>query len=194
MERLCQVLDVSVSGYYAWRQRPVSQQAQSNAVLLEKIRQVHQASRSTYGSPRVHAELKECGYRCNEKRVARLMHRHGIRGKDRQRRKVMTTDSRHSLPVAENVLNQQFMADAPNQKWLADITYLPTEEGWLYLAGVIDVFSRKFVGWAMAPTMTTDLVTQALQMALQTRKASAGLLHHSDRGSQYASHAYQTLL
>lgn len=194
MERLCQVLDVSASGYYAWRQRPISQQAQSNAVLLEKIRQVHQASRNTYGSPRVHAELKECGYRCNEKRVARLMHRHSIRGKGRQRRNVITTDSRHSLPVAENVLNQQFMADAPNQKWLADITYLPTEEGWLYLAGVIDVFSRKFVGWAMAPTMTTDLVTQALQMAIQTRKASAGLLHHSDRGSQYASHAYQTLL
>ncbi len=194
VERLCQVLGVSVSGYYAWRQRAVSQRTQANQALLKQIRQAHQASRQTYGSPRVHAELKASGYRCNEKRVARLMRRHGIRGKGRRRQKIITTDARHRLPVAENVLNQQFVADGPNRTWLADITYLPTDEGWLYLAGVLDLFSRKFVGWALAPTMTTELVMQALQMALQTRQPTPGLLHHSDRGAQYASHDYQALL
>lgn len=194
MARLCQVLEVSVSGYYAWRGRPISRQAQANLELIQQIRQVHQASRGTYGSPRIHAELKARGYRCTEKRVARLMQQHGLRGKWRQRKKVVTTNAQHTLPVAENVLNQEFMATAPNQKWLADITYLPTAEGWLYLAGVLDLFSRKFVGWAMDTTMTTALVAQALQMALQTRQPSAGLLHHSDRGAQYASHDYRALL
>jgi transposase InsO family protein len=172
----------------------VNQRDQTNAQLVEQIRQVHQASRRTYGSPRINAELRECGYLCNVKRIARLMRLHGIRGKCRRRKRVVTTDSKHDLPVAENILDQQFTATAPNQKWVADITYLPTEEGWLYLAGVLDLFSRKFVGWAMDETMTTDLVAQALHMALQTRKPGADLLHHSDRGSQYASHAYRALL
>jgi transposase InsO family protein len=191
---MCRVLDVSISGYYAWRVRPVSQREQANAQLVAHIRQVHAHSRSTYGSPRIHAELKECGYPCNVKRIARLMRLHGIRGKCRRRKKVLTTDSQHGLPVVVNVLDQQFTATAPNQKWVADITYLPTQEGWLYLAGVLDLFSRKFVGWAMAETMTTALVIQALQMALHTRKPGTDLLHHSDRGAQYASHDYQALL
>lgn len=167
---------------------------QANAVLVEQIRQLHQASRRTYGSPRIQAELSEGGYRCNVKRVARLMRRHSIRGKCRRPKKMVTTDSKHALPVVANVLAQQFEASAPNRKWVADLTYLPTQEGWLYLAGVIDLFSRKFVGWAMADTMTTELVAQALQMALHTRKPGTELLHHSDRGAQYASHAYQALL
>lgn len=172
----------------------MSQREQRNEQLVMQIRQVHQASRNTYGSPRIHAELREGGYTCNVKRVARLMRLHGICGKCRRHKKVVTTDSKHDLPVVENVLAQEFTASAPNQKWVADITYLATEEGWLYLAGVLDLFSRKFVGWAMADTMTTELVTQALQMALHTRKPGADLLHHSDRGSQYASHDYRTLL
>lgn len=172
----------------------MNQREQTNAQLVEQIRQVHQASHRTYGSPRIHAELQECGYPCNVKRVARLMRLHDIRGKCRRRKKVVTTDSKHDLPVAENLLDRQFTTTAPDQKWVADITYLPTEEGWLYLAGVLDLFSRKFVGWAMAETMTTELVAQALQMALCTRKPSADLLHHSDRGSQYASHDYRALL
>lgn len=188
------MLEVSVSGYYVWRVRPVSQREQANAQLVEQIRQVHAQSRHTYGSPRIHAELQACDYPCNVKRVARLMRLHGIRGQCRRRKKVVTTDAKHDLPVAENVLDQQFTATAPNQKWVADLTYLPTGEGWLYLAGVIDLFSRKFVGWAMADTMTTELVAQALQMALHTRKPGADLLHHADRGSQYASHDYRAWL
>lgn len=191
---MCRVMEVSVSGYYAWRSRPVSQRDEANAQLVAHIRHIHAQSRRTYGSPRIHAELQACGCRCSVKRVARLMRRHGIRGKCRRRKKVVTTDAKHDWPVAGNVLAQQFTATVPNQKWVADITYLPTEEGWLYLAGVLDLFSRKFVGWAMAETMTTELVVQALQMALHTRKPEADLLHHSDRGSQYASADYRALL
>jgi putative transposase len=191
---MCRVLGVSVSGYYAWRKRAPSRRTQANAQLSEQIRQVHRESRGTYGSPRIHAELRARGCRCNHKRIARLMRLQQIRGKCRRRKRVVTTDANHDLPVAANLLDQHFVATAPNQKWLADITYLPTQEGWLYLAGVLDLFSRKFVGWAMAATMTTELVSQALQMALQTRKPGSGLLHHSDRGSQYVSRDYQTLL
>lgn len=195
---MCCVLDVSASGYYAWRERrttpEASQRRQAERELVEEIRQAHQESGKRYGSPRICKELRAKGKRCNVKRVARLMRRAGLRGKCHPRRKVITTDSKHNLPVAENVLNQQFTAIAPNQKWVADITYLPTAEGWLYLAGVIDLFSRKFVGWAMGEHMTSDLVYQALQMAISTRNPEAGLLHHSDRGSQYASHVYQALL
>jgi len=191
---MCRVLDVSTSGYYAWRKRRPSQRAQANAVLLRQIRQVHQASKQRYGSPRVQRELQALGYRCTQKRVARLMQVHGIRGKCKQRRQVRTTDSQHRLPVAPNWLAQQFTAAGPNQKWLADLTYIPTAEGWLYLAGVMDLFSRKIVGWAMDERMTTDLVTRALQMAYRQRQPAPGLLHHSDRGSQYASHDYQRVL
>jgi putative transposase len=162
--------------------------------LVAQIRQVHQASQQRYGSPRVQRALRALGYHCTQKRVARLMQVHGMRGKGKQRRQVRTTDSRHGLPVAPNRLAQHFTAAGPNQKWLADLTYVATAEGWLYLAAVMDLCSRKIVGWAMDERMTTDLVARALHMACRRRQPAPGLLHHSDRGSQYASHDYQRLL
>lgn len=195
---LCRVLDVSTSGYDAWRKRQPSQRAQANVALVAQIRQVHQASKRRYGSPCVQRALQALGYRCTQKRVARLMQVQGMRGKSKQRRQVRTTDSQHRLPVAPNLLAQQFTAAAPNQKWhprgTRDITYIPTDEGWLYLAAVMDLCSRKIVGWAMDERMTTDLVTRALYMACRRRQPAPGLLHHSDRGSQYASHDYQRVL
>ena len=190
---LCRVVGVAPSGYYAWRQRPASQRQADNERLVERIRQVHQASRQTYGSPRITVELREGGEGCNHKRVERLMRLHGIRAKS-PRRFVRTTDSNHSQPVADNLLNQQFEAEAPNRVWTADITYIDTAEGWLYLAVVMDLFSRRIVGWAMAEHMLTSLVEEALKMALARRQPADGLLHHSDRGSQYASQDYRDLL
>lgn len=193
--RMCRVLAVSTSGYYAWRGRPQSQRAQDNLELLDRIKEVHAASRGTYGSPRVHAELVQGqGIHCNKKRVERLMRIHDIRGRQRRRRRVKTTDSNHSLPVAPNLLDRQFETDAPNRKWVADITYVPTAQGWLYLAVVLDLFSRRVIGWSMADTMCTLLVKDALEMAISFRHPQAGLLHHSDRGSQYASAEYQDVL
>jgi transposase InsO family protein len=193
--RMCRVLVVSTSGYYAWRGRPQSQRAQDNLKLVERIKEVHAASREIYGSPRVHAELVDSqGIHCNKKRVERLMRIHDIRGRQRRRRRVKTTDSNHSLPVAPNLLDRQFEADAPNRKWVADITYVPTAQGWLYLAVVLDLFSRRVIGWSMADTMCTLLVKGALNMAISVRRPQAGLLHHSDRGSQYASAEYQAVL
>ena len=194
VKRMCQVLRVSASGYYASRERPLSQREQDNQQLVDQIKKVHAASRRTYGSPRVHAELVRQGIQCNKKRVERLMRVHHIRGKQRGRRRVKTTDSTHNLSVAPNVLKRQFETDAPNRKWVADITYIPTDQGWLYLAAVLDLFSRRVVGWSMASTMHSSLVRNALRMALAARQPQAGLLHHSDRGSQYAGYAYQSLL
>jgi transposase InsO family protein len=193
--RMCRVLAVSSSGYYAWCRRPQSQRAQDNLELVMRIKEVHAASRETYGSPRVHAELVQGqGIQCNKKRVERLMRIHDIRGRSRRRRRVKTTDSNHNLPVAPNLLDRQFEADAPNRKWVADITYVPTAQGWLYLAVVLDLFSRRVIGWSMADTMCTLLVKDALEMAISSRHPQAGLLHHSDRGSQYASAEYQAVL
>jgi len=192
--RMCHVLAVSASGYYAWRRRPMSQRERDNQELLDQIKEAHAASRKTYGSPRVHADLAKQGIQCNKKRVERLMRVNDIRGKQRGRRRVKTTDSAHNLPVAPNVLDRQFEADAPNQKWVTDITYIPTDEGWLYLAAVLDLFSRRVIGWSMASTLCTSLVKSALRMAITDRHPQAGLLHHSDRGSQYASAEYQSLL
>ena len=195
--RMCQVLSVSSSGYYAWRQRRPSRRQVENEQLAEEIRQIHQDSYETYGSPRIHAELQERGISCNRKRVERLMRLHQIRAVCKRRRRY-TTDSAHSLPVAPNLLDQDFVAEAPNQKWVADISYIWTAEGWLYLAAILDLFSRKIVGWAMGERVNRHLVHKALQMALTTRRPEAapkGLpLHHSDRGSQYASHDYRALL
>jgi len=188
------VLEVSSSGYYAWRQRQPSVRGIANEQLVEVIKVIHAESHQTYGSPRMHAELSARGHHCNRKRVARLMRLHGIQARGRQRRRVVTTDSRHDLTVAPNLLRQDFSAQAPDEKWVSDITYVPTREGWLYLAAVLDLFSRKVVGWSMDQTMTTSLVTHALRMALQTRRPASPLLHHSDRGRQYASHVYQQLL
>lgn len=186
---LCQVLGVSPQAYYRWRKREPSPRSRSNEVLLEHIRTVHQQSRRTYGSPRVHRELREQGVRCSRKRVARLMRAHEVRAKTLRRFRA-TTDSAHSLPVAPNLLDRQFTVTSPNRAWVTDITYIPTREGWLYLCVYLDLFSRRVVGWAMSERMTTELVTSALSMAVRQRHPEAGLLVHSDRGSQYASEFY----
>jgi putative transposase len=193
VQRMCSVLGVSPSGYYAWQSRPVSLRAQANEKLLAEIRAIHSRSRKTYGSPRVHAELTADGFRVGKNRVARLMRVENLRGQ-RKQKQPRTTNSQHSHPVAPNHLNRDFHATRPNEKWVADITYIPTAEGWLYLAVVLDLFSRKIVGWAFAATLESSLVEQAFRMAAQNRTTLTGLLHHSDRGSQYAGDAYQRLL
>ena len=194
ISRMCTVLGVSPSGYYAWCARPISCRAQANAALLTEIRAVHTASRQTYGSPRIHAELRARGFSTSKNRVARLMRAARIRARRKTKRKVVTTDSQHRFPVAPNHLNRDFTASRPNEKWLTDITYIATAEGWLYLAVVMDLFSRRIVGWAMEASLESSLVEKAFQMAVQNRRAIQGLLHHSDRGSQYAGAPYQTLL
>jgi len=190
---MCRVLEVSRSGYYERRKRKPSARDKANAKLVEEIKRIFKRSRKTYGSPRIHAELKAQGKTCSLNRIARLMCKHGIRAR-RPRRRVRTTDSKHKHPVAPNLLGRRFEAEGPNQKWVADISYIDTDEGWLYLATVMDLFSRRIVGWAMADHMETALVAQALHMALTSRRPGAGLLHHSDRGSQYASEVYRALL
>lgn len=191
---MCAVLAVSASGYYAWCVRPISGRAQENQALEAKIRVIYAQSRQTYGSPRVHAELMARGFSASKNRIARLMRTKHIQARRKKKRKVVTTDSQHALPVAPNRLSQDFQAQGPNEKWLTDITYIPTAEGWLYLAAIMDLFSRKIVGWAMEVTLESSLVEKAFQMAVQNRQKIHGLLHHSDRGSQYAGHPYQTLL
>lgn len=193
VQRMCSGLGVSPSGYYAWQTRPVSPRVQANQKLLLEIRTIHNRSRKTYGSPRVQAELKEGGFNVGKNRVAQLMQAENLRGQ-RKGKQPRTTDSQHSHPVAPNHLNREFHATRPNEKWLADITYIPTAEGWLYLAVVLDLFSRKIAGWAFAATLESCLVEQAFRMAVLDRQALSGLLHHSDRGSQYAGDAYQQLL
>ncbi len=191
---MCLVLRVSASGYYAWRGRPESARAQANKALVEDIRRVHAGSRRRYGSPRVHASLRAEGKRVGCNRVARLMHEHGIQA-DRRRPFRKTTNSNHDFPPAPNLLDQQFAsAVAPNQVWLADMTYIATGEGWLYLAAVLDLFSRKVIGWTMSETMPQELTLAALNMAITNRNPGPGLLHHSDRGGQYAAHAYRRVL
>jgi putative transposase len=190
---LCRVLGVSRSGYYAWLKRPPSERERADQELAQLIRATHQRSRGTYGSPRIHAELKAQGRKVGRKRVARLMRCAALAARQRRRFKV-TTRALPGRPVAPNVLKQQFSAQGPNEKWLADVTYIPTQEGWLYLAAVLDVHSRLIVGWAMGSHLTQDLVLQALRMALRHRHPTSPLLHHSDRGSQYTAEAYQKLL
>jgi len=181
---MCSVLTISASGYYAWRSRPESARAGANRALVEDIRRVHANSRRRYGSPRVHASLRAEGKRVGRNRVARLMRTHGIQA-HRRRPFRKTTDSNHAFPPAPNLLARQFAsAVAPNQVWLADMTYIATGEGWLYLAVVLDLFSRKVVGWAMSETMPQELTLSALHMAITNRRPIPGLLHHSDRGSQ----------
>ena len=186
-------MKVSKSGYHDWLHRCPSEREKANRELTEKIRLVHQESRQTYGGNRIHAELCEQGILCGKNRVVRLKRKAGIIAKTRRRFKV-TTDSKHNLPISENILNREFSVLAPNTHWGVDITYIPTWEGWLYLAVVIDIFSRKVIGWAMDGNMRTSLVKSALFMALKDRKVPKGLIHHSDRGSQYASVEYQSLL
>jgi len=191
--RLCTMLGIKRSSYYAWKKRRPSPRIQADQAMIDHIRRIYKMSRRAYGSPRVYAQLKKQGYSCNLKRVARLMRQNGLQGQ-RKYRKVITTNSKHSFPVAPNILNREFQADKPNQKWVGDITYIPTEEGWLYVAGVLDLFSRKIVGWAMSSQIDATLVEDALHMALYQRQPHKGLLHHSDRGSQYASYQIRNLL
>lgn len=191
---MCAVLEVSPAGYYAWRDRPVSERAKSHAALLAEIRQVHQDSSGRYGSPRVHAALRRQGRSASLGRIERTMRRHGIRAITAKPRRVRTTDSRHDLPIAPNLVARDFTAEAPNRVWLGDITYIPTAEGWLYLAAVMDLFSRKIVGWAMRDHMQVELASAALTMAIRERRPQAGLICHTDRGVQYASHAYRSTL
>ena len=190
---MCRVFLVSRSGYYAWRTRPQSHRQRQNRLLAVQIGAIFRASRQTYGSPRVRAELHAQGVRCASKQVARLMRQAGLHARS-TRRRVRTTTADPALAVAPNLINRDFTASAPNQKWLADITYLPTQEGWMYLAVVLDLFSRRVIGWAMRPTLERDVVISALKQALQQRRPVHDLLHHSDRGSQYASHDYQQQL
>ncbi|WP_425429081.1 IS3 family transposase [Azospirillum thermophilum] len=191
---MCSVLEVSASGYYAWRGRPESQRAAANRQLLVEVRRVHGHHHGRYGSPRVHAALRAEGVAASRGRVARLMRRHGIRGAAARRFRPVTTDSRHGLPVAPDLLGQAFQVAEPNRVWLADITYLPTAEGWLYLAALLDLATRKIVGWAMRDHMRAELATSALVMAIQRQRPAVGLIQHSDRGSQYASRDYRDLL
>lgn len=193
VERMCRVLKVSKSGYYAWLSRGGSRRDQENRVLLLQIQMVHGRSRKTYGSPRVTAELRAEGIHCGENRVARLMRVNGIRAKMKRQFKV-TTDSRHRLPVAPNLLDRQFTIDRPNAVWVSDISYVWTDEGWLYLAGVLDLYSRMIVGWSMNNRVNSQLTVAALTQAIARRHVPPGLLHHSDRGSQYAAGEYQKLL
>ena len=192
--RQCQVLAVAVSGYYVWRQEQTKGRPQADEQLLGAIQAIYQQNRRLYGSPRIHAELKTKGWICSRKRVARLMRQANLRSVRQRRSQVQTTQSHHPYPVAPNVLNRQFEAQRPNQKWVSDITYIPTQNGWLYLAAILDLFSRKIVGWAMSACCDATLVQNALHMALSQRQTQANLLHHSDRGSQYAAHSYQALL
>ena len=193
IKRMCEVLCVSESGYYAWRKREPSQRRREDEALGKQIEDAYSKNREVYGSPRIHAELKEQGMHCGRKRVARLMRERGINAKPR-RRKMKTTDSQHNNPVAPNLLNRDFTADAPNTTWVADITGIQTREGWLYLAAIVDIFSRLVVGWAMGKERDEYLVTKAGVMALEQRHPRAGLMHHSDRGSQYTSQGYLALL
>ena len=191
---MCRVLGVSVSGYYAWRKRAPSQRQRDNAGWAAAIRQTHRASRQTYGYRRVHAALKAQGWVVNRKRVARLMREQGLAGCQRRRKRPITTQSNPNAAIVPNRLGRDFTASSPNHKWLADISYIVTREGFIYLASVEDVFSRKIVGWALGERLDEPLVERALSMALTRRQPSAGLLHHSDRGSQYTSVDYRRLL
>jgi putative transposase len=183
---LCKVLKVSRSGYYDWKGRPPSRRSREDAALTSKIREIHERSRKTYGSPRVHAELRAIGVRCSRKRVARLMRKEGLRGCMRGRRKRTTRRNKHAVP-AEDLVRRGFAAAAPNKLWTADITYVNTDEGFLYLAFVLDVYSRRLVGWAMESHLRTELVLGALEMAVWRRKPAPGLIHHSDQGVQYTA-------
>ena len=190
---MCRVLDVSKAGFYAWLLRPESLRSQANVALVAKIKAIHIESRRTYGAPRVHRALRNDGVWTSFNRVERLMRVNGILGRQKKRFRV-TANSSHPFPVAANILDRNFTVTAPDRFWVSDITYIWTREGWLYLAVTLDLFSRKIVGWSMDSRMPWDLVGRAFNMALETRKPAPGLLHHSDRGSQYACDDYQGLL
>jgi putative transposase len=193
VQRLCKVLGVSPSGYFAWRRRPASPRQRADLVLLAHIRSAFALSNETYGSPRMTRELQDSGLSVGRRRTARLMRENGLKARQKRRFK-RTTDSHHAFPVAPNLLDQDFSAERPNEKWGADISYVWTGEGWLYLAVVLDLFARRVVGWAVGDRLHKELALDALWKALAIRRPSGGLIHHSDRGSQYCSVAYQAEL
>ena len=191
---LCELLGVSSSGYYGWRQKRPSKRQREDAALAAKIAAAHRASRGTYGSPRIVEDLREEGTRTSKRRCARLMRAQGLHGKKKNRRRPRTTDSRHAQPVAPNLIAERPVPSGPNQAWRTDITYLKTAEGWLFLAAILDAWSRRVVGWACAPTLHASLALSALRDALQRRQPPPGVLHHSDRGCQYVDTDYVALL
>jgi putative transposase len=193
VQRLCQVLNVSSSGYFAWRSRPASPRQRQDLILLAHIRSAYALSNETYGSPRMTRELQDEGLPVGRRRTARLMRENGLKARQTRRFK-RTTNSHHALPVAPNLLDQDFSAERPNQKWCADISYLWTREGWLYLAVVLDLFARRVVGWAVSDRLHKELALEALRKALAMRQPGEGLTHHSDRGSQYCAIEYQAEL
>ncbi len=188
--KMCQVLEVSRSGYYRWQKRSSSRRERSNRALLAEIRSIHEHSRGIYGSPRVTAELRASGWVCGENRVARLMRQNEIVSR-RKRKYRKTTDSRHSYPVSPNHLSREFTVSRPNAAWVSDITYIWTSEGWLYLAGIVDLYSRMVIGWSMSRHLNSQLTLAALHQALNRRDVRPGLIHHSDRGGEYAAGVYQ---
>ena len=192
---MCHVLEVSRAGYYAWRRRVPSRRAQDDADLTERIRLIHLGSRGTYGAPRIRAALRAEGVAISRKRVARLMRASGLTGIRRSRRRVRTTVVDPFAPVASNLVERKFVTEAPNRLWFGDITYIPTQEGWLYLATLLDCFARRVVGRSMADHLRTELALNALDMAIRRRRPRPGeLVHHTDRGCQYTSAAYQAAL
>ena len=193
LQLLCTALQVSDSGFTSWQRSDGPKKWLSDGELLARIREIHEETKAAYGSPRIYQELKGCGIPVSKGRVERLMREHGLRGRHKRRFKA-TTDSKHKLPVAPNLLEQNFETERPDQVWTADITYIATAEGWLYLAIVLDLYTRQIVGWAMRERMTKELVIDALRMAWFRRRPPPGLIHHSDRGSQYCSHDFRKQL
>ena len=190
---MCKVLEVSTSGYYAWRGRPPSKREMANRALTAKIQEEFKKSGETYGSPRIYQVMRKLGLMCSQNRVARLMSAADLKAK--QTRRYRSTTKRNKADrAAPNILQRDFSAEAPNKKWVADITYIATQEGWLYLATILDLFSRRVVGWAMSPRMTSDLTLSALDMATRRCRPGRGLIHHSDQGSQYTDSEYQAVL
>ena len=193
VQKMCRVIRASRSGYYSWKRQPQSKRQQENEKILLQIRESHKQSDRAYGSPRITGDLRDQGTICGENRVARIMKVNGIVGKAKKKFKA-TTNSKHNLPVAENLLNQDFTAEKPNTKWVSDISYVWTMEGWLYLAVIIDLYSRQVVGWAMSDRLKTGFVIEALRQAIGRRKPSFGCIFHSDRGVQYASDDFRGVL
>ena len=193
VERLCQIMDVSPRGYRAYRNRPLSQSQRKDMVVLAHIREQFALSLGSYGRSRMTEELKELGLEVGHRRIGRLMSENGIEVKRNKKFKA-TTDSNHAFNIAPNLLNRDFHADAPNQKWAGDISYVWTREGWLYLAVILDLHSRRVIGWAVSNRMKRDLAIRALNMAIALRRPPKGCIHHTDRGSQYCSHDYQKIL
>lgn len=190
---MCEVLGVSKSGYYNWRKRPKSEQKKKKEVLTREIKRIFVESKERYGSPKITKVLEEQGIHTTEKNVSRIMRENNMQSKVVKKHKA-TTNSNHRLPVFPNLLNQQFKVNKPGEVWVADITYVWTKEGWLYLASVMDLFSRRIIGWQMSHRMNKELVLTALKRAIRKQPPTEGLIHHSDRGSQYASHDYRALL